>query len=87
MEKLLRDIDEDVASITLSRSLSSSSTNGFWAAGAVPGMAAKAIGNLALRSVERVTVSARLRKIGEQLKQEEVFLPPDVYEDLLEIQR
>ena len=46
-----------------------------------------AVGNLALRGIERVTIQAKLRKISEQLKREEAFLSPDVYEDLLELQR
>ena len=87
MEKLLRDIDADVASITNSRSCSSNSTSTFRGLGTSSGKAIMAVGNLALRGIERVTIQAKLRKISEQLKREEAFLSPDVYEDLLELQR
>ncbi|TCD63057.1 hypothetical protein EIP91_006044 [Steccherinum ochraceum] len=85
MEKLLRDIESDVASITLSRSSQSEST--LRGLGTVSGKAIMAVGKFALQSIERVTIQNRLRKISEQLQTEEGYLTPDMYEDVLELQR
>lgn len=85
MDKLLRDIDADVASISLSRSSRTDST--FAGLGTTSGKAIMAVGNLAIRGMERVTIQNKLRKIGDQLKREESFLPLNVFEDLLEFQR
>ena len=89
MNKLLKDIDADVASISQSRSVTgtSSSESTFRGLGTLSGKAIMGVGNVILLWIERMNIRARLRKINEQLNHGEGFLTPDVFEDVLELQR
>lgn len=85
----MRDIDSDVSSINLSRtnSLSSRSDSTFAGIGSVSGKAIMSVGQLVIRSLEGVTIRKRLKEIGDQLALNDPFIPPGIYNDLLEFQR
>ena len=90
MEKLLKDIDSDVASISKAHSWTvglDASLNGLRGLTTFSGRALLFAGKTVARGVESFTILRRLRRIEEQLGREEGFVPPDVFEDLLEFQR
>ncbi len=82
--RLLRRIESDVSSISLSRTDSAQST---LLAFNTPGSAIASVGQLASGWAERVRRRARLHKIDAYLKYNHEYVPPEYYADLLELQR
>lgn len=90
MEKLLKDIDSDVASISKAHSWTvdlDASLNSVRGLMTFSGRALLSAGKVVVRGVESFTILGRLRRIEEQLEREEGFVPREVFEDLLEFQR
>lgn len=90
MDKPLKDIDIDVVSVNQSCSWTAGSNTSFSSLrglGTLSGKAIMAIGNFAVRGMEWLTIQAKLRKIGGQLNSEDGFVPPHIFDDLLELQR
>lgn len=83
----MRDIEADVASISISRTSTTGSASTIRGIGTLTGKGIMAVGNVVVRGIERVTIQMRLRTIGEHLQREEAFIPLEVFEDLLELQR
>lgn len=82
--RILKKIESDVISVSLSRTGSDQSTLlGF----STPGKAVASVGQLASGWAERVRRRARLHKIDEHLKTHDSYIPLEYYEDLLELQR
>lgn len=80
--RILKKIESDVASLS-SRSASSTSTR----VGIASEKGIAAMGRLASGWVERVQRRVKLHKIDAYLKSHEDYIPPEYYEDLLELQR
>ncbi|KAH8082450.1 hypothetical protein BXZ70DRAFT_627309 [Cristinia sonorae] len=95
MEKLLKDIDTDVSSITSSRKTGSSFGSSSTLVGTGPAVPVERKKSVMLASVdkllapfaglERVVIQKRMNEISTHM--DAVFIPPKVYEDLLEYQR
>jgi len=88
MEKLLRQIEADEASISLSRSGSSRSLSTLRGLGTASGKAIMIVGETVIRGAETIIIRSKLRKINALLREKnDDFVPYEVYEDLLELQR
>ena len=92
MEKLLKDIDSDVTSISLSRSSSStlsgySETSTLVAKENVVEKMCTSVGRFFKRGLGEVAARKRLHQIWRHMQDEEVYIPQDMCTDLLEFQR
>ncbi|THH28349.1 hypothetical protein EUX98_g5846 [Antrodiella citrinella] len=85
MERLLRAIEDDARSATVSCCSSTGST--IPGIGMISGRAIKAVGSFALRGVASANIQTRLFWMTVQLRADRKNIPQRFYEDLMELQR
>ncbi|KAH8106240.1 hypothetical protein BXZ70DRAFT_1061619 [Cristinia sonorae] len=86
IERLLRDIEADAASLSTSRTFTGTNST-IQGLGTISGKAIMAVGSIVIRGIERVAIQRRLSSIRDHLRRREGFIPREIIHDLLELQR